>query len=39
MYDMSRNETSEKLGIYWMNKIKKINNKVPVIIVGNKLDL
>lgn len=39
MYDMSRSETADKVGIYWMPRIKKINDKIPVIIVANKLDL
>jgi small GTP-binding protein len=37
MYDMSRPETAERVGVYWMSLIKKY--KIPVIIVANKLDL
>lgn len=37
MYDMTRPETAERVGIHWMQLIKK--HKVPVIIVANKLDL
>jgi Ras family protein T1 len=37
MYDMTRPETAERVGIHWMQLIRK--HKVPVIIVGNKLDL
>lgn len=39
MYDLSRQSTAEHLQAYWLPQISRKNPKVPIIIVGNKLDL
>lgn len=39
LYDIARIETIERLQTFWMPKIKKISEKTPVIVVGNKIDL
>lgn len=39
LYDISRIETIERLQTYWLPKIKKISEKTPVVVVGNKIDL
>ena len=38
MYDITNRETFERLHI-WLNLIKQITNEIPIILVGNKLDL
>ena len=38
MYDITNRETFERLHI-WMNLIKQMTNEIPIILVGNKLDL
>jgi mitochondrial Rho GTPase 1 len=39
MYDMSNNESVEKIESYWLPLIESANDKIPVILVGTKLDL
>lgn len=39
LYDISRIETIERLQTYWMPKIRKLSEKTPVVVVGNKIDL
>ena len=39
MYDVNILECIKRLKTYWMARITKINDKVPVILVGNKIDL
>ena len=38
MYDITNRETFERLQI-WLNLIKQMTNEIPIILVGNKLDL
>lgn len=38
VYDVTSNESFKRLKNYWMPRIAKINDKVPVIFVGNKID-
>ena len=38
MYDITNRETFERLHI-WLNLIKQMTNEIPIILVGNKLDL
>ena len=38
MYDITSRETFERLNI-WLNIIKQITNDIPIVLVGNKLDL
>lgn len=37
-YDVCDRRTVDRLTTYWMPLISKISQKVPIIIVGNKLD-
>lgn len=37
-YDISAQDTVARLTSYWMPLISKINSRLPIIIVGNKLD-
>ena len=39
VYDVTNFECIKRLKSYWMPRISKINDKVPVIFVGNKVDL
>ena len=39
VYDMSDEQTVASLRTYWLPFVEKYNSKVPIIIVGNKLDL
>jgi len=39
VYDVMVDESIKRLNSYWMPRISKINEKVPVIFVGNKVDL
>jgi len=39
VYDVTSLECIKRLKSYWMPRISKINNEVPVIFVGNKVDL
>ena len=39
MYDVNILDCIKRLKTYWMARITKINDKVPVILVGNKIDL
>lgn len=39
VYDVMNFECIQRLNTYWMPRISKINEKVPVIFVGNKVDL
>ena len=38
MYDITNRETFERLNV-WLNIIKQMTNDIPIILVGNKLDL
>ena len=38
MYDITSRETFERLNI-WLNIIKQMTNYIPIVLVGNKLDL
>ena len=38
MYDITSRETFERLNI-WLNIIKQMTNDIPIVLVGNKLDL
>ena len=38
MYDITFRETFERLNI-WLNIIKQMTNDIPIVLVGNKLDL
>jgi GTPase SAR1 family protein len=38
MYDISDQETIDRISTYWMHMIKEVNSHIPVIVVGNKLD-
>jgi len=39
VYDVNNFDIIKKLRTYWLPRIVKINDKVPVIICGNKMDL
>ncbi|HKW42794.1 MAG TPA: GTP-binding protein [Thermoplasmata archaeon] len=39
VYDVTRDETRESLRTYWISRMKEAKLRVPVVIVGNKLDL
>lgn len=39
MFDVNSFDCIKRLKTYWMPRIIKINDKVPVIFVGNKVDL
>ena len=39
VYDVNNFDCIKKLKTYWMPRISKIDDKVPVIFVGNKVDL
>ena len=39
VYDVNNMDCIRRLKTYWMARITKINDKVPVIFVGNKVDL
>lgn len=39
LYDMTDEETVKNIKDFWLPLVHKYNTKVPVIIVGNKLDL
>ena len=39
VYDVNSIDCGNRLRTYWMPRISKINDKVPVIYVGNKVDL
>lgn len=39
VYDVNISETMHRLETYWLPKIADINDSVPVIIVGNKIDI
>lgn len=38
MYDVTEPETVDRLASYWLRIINGINNRVPVVVVGNKRD-
>lgn len=38
-YDVNRADTLESLRTYWIRRMKETDLRVPVVIVGNKLDL
>ncbi len=39
VYDVSREETLKRLRSDWLPRIVKVNDKIPIVICGNKLDL
>ena len=39
VYDVNNFDCIKRLKTYWMPRISKIDDKVPVIFVGNKVDL
>lgn len=39
VYDVTSEESALRLKTHWMPRISKVNDKVPVIFVGNKIDL
>jgi mitochondrial Rho GTPase 1 len=39
VYDVNNLDIIKRLRSYWLPKIEKVNEKVPVILCGNKLDL
>ena len=39
VYDVNNHECKKRLKQYWMPRIVKINERAPVIFVGNKIDL
>jgi Ras family protein T1 len=39
VYDVTNFDCIKRLKSYWMPRISKINNEIPVIFVGNKVDL
>lgn len=39
VYDVNNHECKKRLKSYWMPRIVKINERAPVIFVGNKTDL
>lgn len=39
IYDVTTQESKNHLDQYWLPKISKINEEIPVILVGNKVDL
>lgn len=39
VYDVNNHECKKRLKTYWMPRIIKLNDKAPVIFVGNKVDL
>jgi GTPase SAR1 family protein len=38
MYDVTNQETVDRISTYWMRVISGVNSHIPVVIVGNKLD-
>lgn len=39
VYDMSDEQTVNSLKNFWLPFVQKYNSKIPILIVGNKLDL
>ena len=39
VYDVNNFDIIKRLKTYWLPRINRVNNKVPVIICGNKIDL
>jgi mitochondrial Rho GTPase 1 len=39
VYDVNNHDCKKRLKTHWMPRISKINDKVPVIFLGNKVDL
>lgn len=39
VYDVNNHECKKRLKSHWMPRIVKINERAPVIFVGNKVDL
>src|SRR6267378_572487 len=39
MYDVTRSETAESLQDYWIPHLVAVTNSIPLVVVGNKLDL
>jgi GTPase SAR1 family protein len=39
VYDVNNVECIKRLKSYWIPRITKINDKIPIILVGNKVDL
>ena len=38
VYDVNNHDCKKRLKSYWMERITKLNDKAPVIFVGNKID-
>jgi GTPase SAR1 family protein len=39
VYDVNNCECIKKLRTYWIPRVIRINDKIPIILVGNKVDL
>ncbi len=39
VYDLTRPETRESLGEYWIPRVRSVSGAVPMLVVGNKVDL
>src|SRR2546430_12899136 len=39
MYDVTRRETAESLQDYWIPHLLQVTNPIPIVVVGNKVDL
>lgn len=39
VYDVNNFDIIKRLRTYWLPRIVKVNDKVPIIICGNKMDL
>lgn len=39
VYDVNNFEILKRLRTYWLPRIVKINDKIPIILCGNKMDL
>ncbi|HLE45559.1 MAG TPA: Rab family GTPase [Thermoplasmata archaeon] len=39
VYDLTRPETRESLGEYWIPRVRSVAGAVPMLVVGNKVDL
>jgi small GTP-binding protein len=39
MYDVTRSETADSLRDYWIPHLVAVTNSIPLVVVGNKLDL
>jgi len=39
VYDVNNFDITKRLRTFWLPRIAKINDKVPIIMCGNKMDL